>query len=161
MVSSSVAPTRTQRLGAYAVLLRTPDAAAGGEELLVTRISGRGFPMGFWALPGGGVDHGEDPEVAVVREIYEETGLDLLEPTIVDVHSYYAVAPGRDGVVEDYHGVHLLYRGRLAEPDRVPAVVEVHGTTDLAVWVPVTDLADGRPLLSALQHVLDRLAAYR
>ncbi len=28
-----------------------------------------------WSLPGGGVDHGEAPDVAVIRELEEEVGL--------------------------------------------------------------------------------------
>lgn len=32
---------------------------------------------GVWVLPGGGLDAGETPEQAVVREIAEETGLDV------------------------------------------------------------------------------------
>jgi 8-oxo-dGTP diphosphatase len=34
------------------------------------------FPAGsFWATPGGGIDEGEAPEEAVVRELDEEAGL--------------------------------------------------------------------------------------
>jgi 8-oxo-dGTP diphosphatase len=28
-----------------------------------------------WGLPGGGLDYGEQPEEAVVRELFEETGM--------------------------------------------------------------------------------------
>lgn len=36
-------------------------------------IQRRDIPI--WVLPGGGIDHGESPEEAVLREIYEETNL--------------------------------------------------------------------------------------
>lgn len=38
--------------------------------LLVKR---RDVPV--WVLPGGGIDHGETPEHAIIRETYEETGM--------------------------------------------------------------------------------------
>ena len=41
------------------------------------RISARGFHTGSWTLPGGGVDHGEAPRTAVVREVREECGVDV------------------------------------------------------------------------------------
>lgn len=122
----------------------------------MTRISPFGFPVGYWALPGGGVDHGESPDEAVRREMFEETGLEVLDQRLVAVHSQHTVAPGRGDAWEDYHGVHLLYACRV-DPQAVPHVVEVDGTTELATWLPVSDLSDGRPVLPVVEYVLERL----
>ena len=49
-----------------------------GEVLLVRRADD-----GRWAMPGGWVDPGETPEQAVVREVAEETGLQVSAPRLV------------------------------------------------------------------------------
>src|SRR5579875_1594906 len=56
-----------QRLAAYAVV-----ADAVGRVLLTRHRPGR---PGRWLLPGGGVEAGQHPEQAVVREVLEEAGL--------------------------------------------------------------------------------------
>ena len=60
---------RRQRIGAYAVILREG-------RILLTRLSHGEVADERWTLPGGGVEFGEDPREAAVREVYEETGLD-------------------------------------------------------------------------------------
>jgi len=37
------------------------------------------FPEGAWQMPQGGMDEGETPEEAVLRELYEETGIQNVE----------------------------------------------------------------------------------
>lgn len=139
---------RFQRLGAYAVVVDC-------RRLLVTRISPRGYPVGAWTLPGGGVDHGESPHDAVRRELYEETGLEALSARLVDVHDVHVVGTGRDDRHEDYHGVHLLYSVEV-DTSITPRVTELDGSTDLAAWVDVDELA-GYVKLPMLEHVLQRL----
>jgi 8-oxo-dGTP diphosphatase len=139
-----------QRLGAYAVVVRD-------EALLLTRVSPLGFPAGWWGLPGGGVDQGESPADAMVRELHEETGLAPRSSRLVDVHDVHTVAVGKDEW-EDYHGVHLLYAVTV-DPDTAPHVVETDGTTDDVRWVPLDELASGGlgPVLPVVEYVLERL----
>ena len=141
----------TQRIGAYAVVIRD-------DALLLTRISGVGYPPGWWALPGGGIDQGEAPSAALVRELYEETGLTPDSVRLIDVHDVHTVAPGRGDQYEDYHGIHLLYAVDVPA-DQTPRVVEEDGTTDAVRWVRLSELASNEALalLPVVEYVLERI----
>lgn len=41
----------------------------------------------IWILPGGGVDPGERPEEAAIREVKEETGIDVVITRLVAVYT--------------------------------------------------------------------------
>ena len=123
--------------------------------MLLTRISPSGFPPGWWTLAGGGVDHGESPYDAVLRELYEETGLRSDAARLVDVHHVHTVAPGRQDRYEDYHGVHLLFAVAV-DPDAPLEVIDVGGSTDVAAWVPVTAVGDTHaPVLPMVEFALE------
>jgi 8-oxo-dGTP diphosphatase len=127
-------PVPFQRPAAYAVLIdQTP---AEGSRMLLTRLAGS---TGTWTLPGGGIDHGEEPLVALTRELYEETGLPYTVGPLLDIGSRHFVGRSPNGRLEDFHGLRLVYAGTVPV-DRPPQVIEVDGSTDLAAWIPVADL---------------------
>jgi A/G-specific adenine glycosylase len=61
-----------------------------GEQILIQKRKEDGLLGGLWEFPGGKVEAGENLEEAVLREIKEETGLDvLLEQKITTIkHAY-------------------------------------------------------------------------
>ncbi|MGW1954803.1 NUDIX hydrolase [Streptomyces sp. NPDC001920] len=117
------------RVAAYAICVRD------GQLLLARSPAPRG---GFeWVLPGGGMEHGEDPYDTVVRELEEETGY-LVEPTgLLGIDSSHRVFPGRFGRGVDHHGVRLVYEARITGGDLRH---EVNGSTDMAAWHPLDDV---------------------
>lgn len=52
----------------------------GDRVLLCHRSTGRSWYPDSWDLPGGHVEAGESPEQALVRELREEVGVDLVVP---------------------------------------------------------------------------------
>ena len=69
-----------------------------GEILLIKR---RTVPFsGYWALPGGRVESGEAVEQTVVREVKEETGLDVEITRKIGEYHEQGV---QDGVEYDYY----------------------------------------------------------
>jgi 8-oxo-dGTP diphosphatase len=131
-------PFRLQRLAVYA-LIRREDPE---NKVLLTRISRLGAHPGAWTLPGGGLDHGESPRDAVAREVREECGVDVVVGDLLDVHDTHFEGTAPSGRFEDFHGVHLVFRGTVSD-DAQPRVVETDGTTDAVAWVPVADVHSG------------------
>lgn len=55
-----------------------------GRELLLCHVTGQNH----WDLPKGGIDHGETPREAALRETREEAGLRLDPETLLDLGRY-------------------------------------------------------------------------
>jgi histidinol-phosphate phosphatase family protein len=73
------------RLVAEAAIVR-------GYDVLMVKAK-RGFSRGYWNLPGGFLDFGEPPEVAVEREVREEIGADITLEGLLGV--YHSGFPGK------------------------------------------------------------------
>ncbi|EAP77925.1 (deoxy)nucleoside triphosphate pyrophosphohydrolase [Roseovarius nubinhibens] len=62
-----------------------------GRVLLAQRPEGKSL-AGMWEFPGGKVEPGETPEVALIRELHEELGIETwqscLAPLTFASHSY-------------------------------------------------------------------------
>lgn len=157
---------KRQRVAAYAVIVRD-------EEILLSRLAPRISRSPLWTLPGGGLDHGEDPRSAVVREVMEETGLEAQvsdEARVFSMHNPKAspLNPGQSGR-QDYHALRIVYEGWVSRDAPPPRVIEVDGSTVEAAWHPLSDVLSGRLAVTALVnealesyrgHRLQRIAAY-
>jgi 8-oxo-dGTP diphosphatase len=145
-------PAERQRLAAYA-LARRDDA------VLLTRHSALGPRPGTWTLPGGGLDHGEPPAIAVAREVLEETGLVATVGRLLGAHDEHFTGTAPHGREEDFHGIHLVYAAEVA--GGVPQVQDLEGTTDAVAWVPLADLTSGTVPVSTLVTAALEMSAAR
>jgi ADP-ribose pyrophosphatase YjhB (NUDIX family) len=125
-------PVPTLRVAAYAVVL------VDGRVLLTEMSANTPIP-GQWALPGGGLDHGETPIHAVVREVHEETGHVLRDVRLADVGSHRFTARSPRGRLEDFQSIQVIYTAGV-EDVHEPCVLDVGGSTAGCAWVPLADL---------------------
>ncbi|WP_432565325.1 NUDIX hydrolase [Kineococcus sp. SYSU DK003] len=144
--STPDAPVLRQRLACYAVVV------ADG-SILLTRLSSNTPSPGRWTLPGGGVDHGEHPLTAVVREVHEETGMDVDVDRLAEIGAEHFTGRSPRGVLEDFHAVRVLVTAT-PRAVREPEVLDVGGSTDLARWVPFGE-AQSIGLVGVAQRGLD------
>jgi ADP-ribose pyrophosphatase YjhB (NUDIX family) len=134
---------KIRRIGAYGLCR---DAA--GRVLLARGSDLSAFP-GVWSLPGGGVEQGEDPAHAVVREFAEETGLTV---RVTAVHTVAADVVRLPRTEADEHTDRIVYD---VAADDGPLRDEVDGTTDLVAWAGPAELDDW-PLMPFTARILGR-----
>jgi 8-oxo-dGTP diphosphatase len=85
---------------ATAIIIFSPD-----KILLIKRAT---VPFkGYWALPGGRVDPGETVEQTIVREVKEETGLDV---AVVSKIGEYHEQGVQDGIEYNYYPACFLVK---------------------------------------------------
>ncbi|NIY64749.1 NUDIX hydrolase [Streptomyces malaysiensis] len=121
---------RHLRVGAYAVCVED------GKILLARWAGGEGKQ---WTLPGGGLQHGEDPYDAAVREVEEETGYTVEIEQLLGIDTLHQRHPGWLTHDADFHGVRIVYAARVTGGELRH---EVNGSTDLAAWIELDRMAD-------------------
>jgi ADP-ribose pyrophosphatase YjhB (NUDIX family) len=142
-VREPVAAGRT-RVGAYALCLDER------QRILLCRLSTSEVEPGWWTLPGGGLDFGEDPAIGVLRELEEESGLTGVVEELAGVFSHrYEGSPYADG--RDLHFLGILYRVRITGGDLRD---EVDGSTDCCAWHAPGELRN-LPMVGVARHGIE------
>jgi 8-oxo-dGTP diphosphatase len=101
-----------------------------GKILLEKRKNEPG--KGKWSIPGGVVDLGESAEQAVIREVKEETCLEVDAPCLVDVVS--DVSLDENGKVK-YHFVIIDYLVSVKSGE-----LRAASDADALKWVPLNEV---------------------
>jgi 8-oxo-dGTP diphosphatase len=114
---------KTSRVSAYGLITDDQD------RILLCRLSAIvEDAVGKWILPGGGIDFGEDPVAAVVREVKEETGLKVhYVGELLDVDSRVIQFTDRE-----VHAIRIIYRATVLDGEL--AVEKTGGSTDACAW---------------------------
>jgi 8-oxo-dGTP diphosphatase len=105
-----------------------------GDILLINRAV---YPTGTYRLPTGGVEPGESPKRAAIREIEEETGYQISDPGLLGVVDYLIYWPGTDLSPTSF--VSYIFLADVAG-DQSPKAVD--GEIDDYRWVPATALSN-------------------
>ena len=126
-----------------------PRAAASAAIFRNDRIliaeRGNGPRKGYWSLPGGKIEPGETAMAAAVREIREETSLDVAITGLLDVHN--VIGLGGDGKLT-HHYIICVYYGTCG-PGEPRAATDISD----ARFVTLEELTDYQLTDGALQII--------
>ena len=138
------------RVGAYAICLDDTS------RILLCRIAPWVLRGEVWTLPGGGLDFGEAPATAVVRELAEESGYEgeVIELADVSDRLFSGSADGPEGTDGPMHAIRIVYRVRIVGGALRD---EVDGSTDTCAWFTLE--AASRLHLASLARGSLRIAA--
>ena len=116
--------TRGERTRVAAYALSTDENG----RILLCRIAPSVASGKIWTLPGGGLDFGEPPEVAVLRELTEESGYQGEVVGLADVTDRVLTDSEGGGRM---HAIRIVYRVRVTGGELRD---EIDGSTDTCGW---------------------------
>jgi 8-oxo-dGTP diphosphatase len=118
------------RVAAYAVIVDEG-------RILLAHWSQGGYSG--WTLPGGGIDPGEDPAEAAVREVTEETGYRAELGELIGVDSKVIAGEHRlSGSGVPLHAIRIVYEATVVGGELTN---ELEGSTDEAAWFALDDVS--------------------
>lgn len=106
----------------------------GNNVLLIQR--GKAPNKGSWSLPGGAQELGETLREAVHREVFEEAGITISEPILIDTVDL--ITPDKNGQVQ-YHYTLIDFVAEALEVD-----LKAGGDAADARWVFLTEIGNYR-----------------
>lgn len=115
------------RVAAYALSV---DEAG---RVLLCRIAPSVVAGEMWTLPGGGLEFGEPPRVAVLRELAEEAGYEGEIVALADVTDRILADSASAGRL---HAIRIVYRVRVIGGELRD---EIGGSTDTCRWFTPED----------------------
>lgn len=111
------------------------------------------FKRGKWELPKGNVKRGQDREASALREVHEETGLDMARLSIQGklVSTWHTTTRQKSRFLKKTHWYLMRYDG--GDDDTDP---EIDEGIIRCRWVHISDLPDYRELFAArVNYVID------
>lgn len=113
--------------------------------------------LSWWVTPGGGIDPGESPRGAAVRELFEETGLTAEPDDLIGPVAERVVVHGYSDRVLEQHETFFVLRTQRYDVDTSGHTEGEQLTLLDSRWWPLDELArSGAPVWPAyLQEIVD------